>query len=89
MESRGPEGSDPEANRIVRIGYDRLAALVRLSWVTVKPTFAVLRRNSPLMWSPPRIPLTGKGSNTVSIPTRRYGRAVNPQGCFGLEGRAG
>jgi len=35
-----PEGEDPEANRTARIGYDRLAGLVRLSWVTVKANFA-------------------------------------------------
>jgi len=39
-----PEGDDPEANRIVRIGYDRLAALVRLSWVTVKANLRSLQR---------------------------------------------
>jgi hypothetical protein len=39
-----PEGDDPEANRIVRIGYDRLAALVRLSWVTVKANLRSLEK---------------------------------------------
>jgi len=39
-----PEGEDPEANRIVRIGYDRLAALVRLSWVTVKANLRSLEK---------------------------------------------
>jgi hypothetical protein len=39
-----PEGSDLEANRIVRIGYDRLAALVRLSWVTVKANLRSLEK---------------------------------------------
>ena len=38
------EGVDPEANRIVRIGYDRLAALVRLSWVTVKANLRSLEK---------------------------------------------
>jgi hypothetical protein len=39
-----PEGEDPEANRTVRIGYDRLAALVRLSWVTVKANLRSLEK---------------------------------------------
>jgi hypothetical protein len=39
-----PEGDDPEANRTVRIGYDRLAGLVRLSWVTVKANLRSLER---------------------------------------------
>jgi hypothetical protein len=39
-----PEGYDPEANRVVRIGYDRLAALVRLSWVTVKANLRSLEK---------------------------------------------
>jgi hypothetical protein len=39
-----PEGEDPEANRTVRIGYDRLAGLVRLSWVTVKANLRSLER---------------------------------------------
>ena len=38
------ETNDPEANRIVRIGYDRLAALVRLSWVTVKANLRSLEK---------------------------------------------
>ena len=39
-----PEGDDPEANRIIRIGYDRLASLVRLSWVTVKANLRSLEK---------------------------------------------
>ena len=39
-----PEGDDPEANRTIRIGYDRLAGLVRLSWVTVKANLRSLER---------------------------------------------
>jgi hypothetical protein len=39
-----PEAGDPEANRTVRIGYDRLAALVRLSWVTVKANLRSLEK---------------------------------------------
>jgi len=39
-----PEGDDPEANRTIRIGYDRLAALVRLSWVTVKANLRSLEK---------------------------------------------
>jgi hypothetical protein len=39
-----PEGDDPEANRTVRIGYDRLASLVRLSWVTVKANLRSLEK---------------------------------------------
>jgi hypothetical protein len=39
-----PEGDDPEANRTIRIGYDRLAGLVRLSWVTVKANLRSLEK---------------------------------------------
>lgn len=39
-----PEGDDPEANRTIRIGYDRLAHLVRLSWVTVKANLRSLEK---------------------------------------------
>ena len=39
-----PEGDDPEASRTVRIGYDRLAGLVRLSWVTVKANLRSLEK---------------------------------------------
>ena len=39
-----PEGDDPEANRTIRIGYDRLARLVRLSWVTVKANLRSLEK---------------------------------------------
>ena len=39
-----PEGDDPEANRTIRIGYDRLASLVRLSWVTVKANLRSLEK---------------------------------------------
>ena len=38
------DGNDPEASRTVRIGYDRLAALVRLSWVTVKSNLRSLEK---------------------------------------------
>jgi hypothetical protein len=39
-----PEGDNPEASRTVRIGYDRLAGLVRLSWVTVKANLRSLEK---------------------------------------------
>ena len=39
-----PEGDHPAANRTIRIGYDRLAALVRLSWVTVKANLRSLEK---------------------------------------------
>lgn len=39
-----PEGDDPESNRTIRIGYDRLAGLVRLSWVTVKANLRSLEK---------------------------------------------
>jgi hypothetical protein len=39
-----PEGDDPEANRTIRIGYDRLAGMVRLSWVTVKANLRSLEK---------------------------------------------
>ncbi len=39
-----PEGDDPESSRTIRIGYDRLAALVRLSWVTVKANLRSLEK---------------------------------------------
>ncbi|MGA2214136.1 MAG: hypothetical protein ABSH31_12745 [Bryobacteraceae bacterium] len=39
-----PEEDNPEANRTIRIGYDRLAALVRLSWVTVKANLRSLEK---------------------------------------------
>ena len=39
-----PEGENPEANRTIRIGYDRLAGLVRLSWVTVKANLRSLEK---------------------------------------------
>ena len=39
-----PEGDDPEASRTIRIGYDRLAGLVRLSWVTVKANLRSLEK---------------------------------------------
>jgi hypothetical protein len=39
-----PEGDDPEASRTLRIGYDRLASLVRLSWVTVKANLRSLEK---------------------------------------------
>lgn len=39
-----PEGEDPNASRTIRIGYDRLAALVRLSWVTVKANLRSLEK---------------------------------------------
>jgi len=39
-----PEGDNPDANRTIRIGYDRLAGLVRLSWVTVKANLRSLEK---------------------------------------------
>jgi len=39
-----PESADPDASRTIRIGYDRLAALVRLSWVTVKANLRSLEK---------------------------------------------
>jgi hypothetical protein len=39
-----PEGDDPAGSRMVRIGYDRLANLVRLSWVTVKANLRSLEK---------------------------------------------
>ena len=39
-----PEDGLADANRLVRIGYDRLANLVRLSWVTVKANLRSLER---------------------------------------------
>jgi hypothetical protein len=39
-----PENDGPEANRLARIGYDRLATLVRLSWVTVKANLRSLEK---------------------------------------------
>lgn len=39
-----PESAAPDADRTLRIGYDRLAAMVRLSWVTVKANLRSLER---------------------------------------------
>ena len=38
------EGDGANGNRLVRIGYDRLANLVRLSWVTVKANLRSLEK---------------------------------------------
>ena len=47
------------------------------------------RRNSRLKWLPPRIPPTGRASNTASIRTPLFGRGVNRPGCCGSEEREG
>ncbi len=39
-----PEDAEAGASRTLRIGYDRLANLVRLSWVTVKANLRTLER---------------------------------------------
>jgi len=81
LEGRRARRDDPEASRTIRIGYDRLASLVRLSWVTVKANLRSLEKKLAIQVLAAEDSANRKGSNTACIQMPRFGQDVNRPGC--------